>query len=438
MRPLITIGCRCLCACLLFVNLGCPFCDCDPDEDVDDIRTSVSATDEGIKVCAFIDGHPPWVTVVKVSYPPNFIFRGFPTDIDRIGNFRIDLGLNGFDPDSNDVGPDAIRARDIDAAYVDSNDNHSWDSSDEVGFFFDRDSNQLIVFIPGSGTMVPGRYDFDFPYNLWTAESLGEENYAFDVQLEMIASDVETVLRNLLLLVNAQVLPHLAFGQAGGFTITAAIVVNNPHGQSVDGEVEFFKDGAPMDVTIGGTTSNEHEFTVGPKSSLRLELNPSGIDPPQVGWAFGYAGQPLEFSSVFSTYTNVTSAAASPQEASPLITGDLQGEAGIAASGVSTSHILNVNKTEAGIDTAFAIANPTSATANMRLTLKGSANAVVAQKELTLGSKSQTARFLEEFFGLALGSFSGTLIIKSDTDIAVLSLQTLNGLQTASLPSGTL
>ena len=276
------------------------------------------------------------------------------------------------------------------------------------------------------------------PYNLWTAESIGEENYAFDVQLEMIASDVETVLRNLLLLVNAQVLPHLAFGQAGGFTITAAIVVNNPHGQSVDGEVEFFKDGAPMDVTIGGTTGNEHEFTVGPKSSLRLELNPSGIDPPQVGWAFGYAGQPLEFSSVFSTYTNVTSTAASPQEASPLITGDLQGEAGIAASGVSTSHILNVNKTEAGIDTAFAIANPTSATANMRLTLKDLANAVVAQKELTLGSKSQTARFFEEFFGLTLGSFSGTLIIKNDTDIAVLSLQTLNGLQTASLPSGTL
>lgn len=286
--------------------------------------------------------------------------------------------------------------------------------------------------------MAPGRYDYDFPYNLWTAPTLGEEDYAFDVQLEMIASDVETVRRNLLLLVNAQVLPHLAFGQAGELTITAAIVVNNPHGQSVDGEVEFFKDGAPMDVTIGGTTGNEHEFTIGPKSSLRLELNPLGIDPPQVGWAFGYASQPLEFSSVFSTYTNVTSTAASPQEASPLITGDLQGEAGIAASGVSTSHILNVNKTETGIDTAFAIANPTSATANMRLTLKDLANAVVAQKELTLGSKSQTARFFEEFFGLTLGSFSGTLIIKSDTDIAVLSLQTLNGLQTASLPSGTL
>ena len=74
----------------------------------------------------------------------------------------------------------------------------------------------------------------------------------------------------------------------------------------------------------------------------------------------------------------------------------------------------------------------------MTLTLKDLANAVVAQQELALGSESQTAQFFQEFFGLALGSFSGTLIIKSDTDIAVLSLQILNGLQTASLPSGTL
>ena len=116
-------------------------------------------------------------------------------------------------------------------------------------------------------------------------------------------------------------------------------------------------------------------------------------------------------------------------------------EAGIAASGVGLRHVLNVSSDGAVLATAFAIVNPTKGTANINLKLKNRDESgeqqTVAQTNLVLDSHHQTARFFDEFFGLQPGPFLGTLEINSDTSVSVISIRTLGGLQSSSLPSGT-
>ena len=112
------------------------------------------------------------------------------------------------------------------------------------------------------------------------------------------------------------------------------------------------------------------------------------------------------------------------------------GEAGISATGVSLFHLLNVASSQEGLGTSIAIANPTSATATMTFTLKDSNGQQIAQGTETLDAKNQIARFFQDFFTrVTLDSFSGSLTIDSDTDIAVISLESLNGLPQASLAS---
>ncbi len=112
------------------------------------------------------------------------------------------------------------------------------------------------------------------------------------------------------------------------------------------------------------------------------------------------------------------------------------GEAGIGGSTVSTQHVLSAVQTEDGVNTGFSIANPTDDTATIELSLLDNNGEEQAPGDLSLGPLSQTARFFPEFFGLNRDSFSGTLLIFSDTDLAVASLKTKNQIQTSSLPSG--
>lgn len=160
------------------------------------------------------------------------------------------------------------------------------------------------------------------------------------------------------------------------------------------------------------------------------------------GWAMVSADRPMNVSETFRTFSLkvdfLTPAEgidlqASPQQASEQT---LVGEAGISATGVSLFHILNVASSEEGLGTAIAIANPTSATATITFTLMDSNGQQVAQGSDTLDALNQIARFFQDFFtGVTLDSFSGTLTINSDTDISVISLESLNGLQKASLGS---
>ncbi len=169
-----------------------------------------------------------------------------------------------------------------------------------------------------------------------------------------------------------------------------------------------------------------------------MALEVSSTNPLITTWALVYGDPPVEASTVFRT---VDPAAAEPAQENQGIAGSFVAEAGIAGTTVSTLHVADVTQGGDGTGTALAIVNPTSAVANMVLTLKDAADVVLGQSPLVLQPKTQTAQFVSGLipFGISAqggDGFKGSLVISSDTDISVISLRTLNGFQTSSLTSG--
>jgi len=137
-------------------------------------------------------------------------------------------------------------------------------------------------------------------------------------------------------------------------------------------------------------------------------------------WALVYGDPPVEASTVFRT---VDSAAAQPARENQGIAGSFIAEAGIAGTKVSTLHVVDVSQDGGGTGTALAIVNPTSAVANMTLTLKDVADVVFGQRALVLQPKTQTAQFFSDLIPLGIsalgsGGFKGSLVMSSDTDVS--------------------
>ncbi len=254
-------------------------------------------------------------------------------------------------------------------------------------------------------------------------------------------------------MINAHVLPHIPFGADNLLTIESRIEIDNPHGLPVDVDFAFFDvaTGGALPVQINQISDANHRFVVPAYSSLQLDVRGSGYNAPadsnpnpndnggdlQVAWALVRGSQPVSVSTIYSTFENESAASRGSQPqgpAAPIRT--LAGEAGIRASEVSTSLVLNVSRTAEGFDTAFAFVNPTDQTANLTISLKDSDEVEVAQKLLALAPGTQTAQFVLPFFELETEVFSGSAVIVSDTDVAGMSLRTQNGIQRSSLSSG--
>ena len=284
----------------------------------------------------------------------------------------------------------------------------------------------------------------------------GAEEFAFNIPLLVIFHELEDleIKKNLLLLVNASVLPQVAFGTSGPLTVVSQVVVSNPTPGAVEEELEFFdpSDGSEKPVRLRvqtaaaapqtpGEAKAEHDFVVPGDSTLVLEVLPATDDGPvQTAWAFVYGTRDLKASILFSTFSSGEGTSPNPLPSCFTCAdlGELIGEAGIAATGVATRQFLAVQKTAGGVNTSFAVTHPTSATANIRLSLLDSENQGVAEGQLVLEPHTQVARFFDEFFELDAESFSGTVKFLSDTALSVMSVRTLGGIQTASLPSGSL
>ena len=100
-------------------------------------------------------------------------------------------------------------------------------------------------------------------------------------------------------------------------------------------------------------------------------------------------------------------------------------------------HVLDVEKTVAGFDTALAIVNPTELSATIGLTLKDEDQNTVKVATQFVGGNQQTSRFFLELFRMEeTESFSGTVVINAENAIAVTTLRTLNGFQVSSLQGG--
>ncbi len=110
-----------------------------------------------------------------------------------------------------------------------------------------------------------------------------------------------------------------------------------------------------------------------------------------------------------------------------------QGFAGIALSGPSTFGIIRVRKTRTGIDTGIAMAS-TVITTTVDVLVESDDQSVQEVGSFQLGDSATRSQFFWEYVGLDVEEFDGTFIFTSTADLAVNSLETLDGLPTASLP----
>ncbi len=110
-----------------------------------------------------------------------------------------------------------------------------------------------------------------------------------------------------------------------------------------------------------------------------------------------------------------------------------QGFAGIAVSGPSTFGIIRVRKTRTGIDTGIAMANIINTT-TVDVLVESDDQSVQEVASFELADSATRSQFFWEYVGLDVEEFDGTFIFTSAADIAVNSLETLDGLPTASLP----
>ena len=232
---------------------------------------------------------------------------------------------------------------------------------------------------------------------------------------------------------NTSVIPHAAFGEVGSLSITSQVIVGNPHLESVDGVVHFIDTttGLPIAATVDGETSAQHPFSLGSLESRVFEINPAGVDPIQIAWVAVKGRKQLTAAANFVTFDRSAGTAEGPQG---VVTGTILAEAGIGASRLGFRHVLNVRR-DGVSDTAFAVLNATSGPAEIRL--RDTAGQVVASETLMLAPRQQQPRFFGEFFNLPAGDFGGTVDITSNASLALISLKTINGLQSSSLPSGT-
>ncbi|MBI4445413.1 MAG: hypothetical protein HY645_05830 [Acidobacteria bacterium] len=309
--------------------------------------------------------------------------------------------------------------------------------------FFNLPRAAQLSFAAGTLTVNPtGAALGEIPAGVYTMNFLpGVFNLisgAYNVTATLNFTGSNPLVLNKMLLINAQIIPHLGVGKSGSLSITSKLVVNNP-GDPMAVTVNFFKqDGTALSVKAGNNTGSQHTLNMFARSSAELELDPAGVEPPQVGWALltTTATHPFKSSVVFSN-TNVLSSTVTAERFQ--VTGqNLRTEAGIEAPVVDTRHVLKVSKSADGLDTAIAVANPTAAAATITTIFREDGAATTSRNTLTLPARSQRAQFFTDLANLgSRPSLSGTLTLVSNTDIAVISLRTLNGEQSASLPSGT-
>ena len=231
----------------------------------------------------------------------------------------------------------------------------------------------------------------------------------------------------------------LVAGTIGDIAVESTVVVNNAGPVVVSGRMDFFnsEDGLPVAFKVNQQAESvSHSFEIAADSSSRFKLSTdqAGL---VAGWGVITADGPsLAASTVFSTFQQGTSAA--PSKGPLGLEGrTLAGEAGVAVVQAAFHHVLDVEKTVGGFDTALAIVNPTDLSAKIVLTLKDENQNTIKSVNQFLGANQQTSRFFLELLRMEeTESFSGTVVINTENAIAVTTLRTLNGFQVSSLQGG--
>ena len=320
-------------------------------------------------------------------------------------------------------------------------------NGDDIPITWNPSLNRFEIIHPlGGFGVAPGYYYIRFFPGLLPITG---SDPCWDITVEMMGDPSPlipeglTVRKNRLMCMNACIMPHIGFADLAGLGLDTDFVLYNVNPVTNTITVVFFNhDGTPAEVTIDGVTSSSHTFMLKPNTSLRvrpsIDVGAAGV---RVIWALGYGPRPIACALDFAAGNGPL-----PEPAILPAGGgatDLRGEAGIAASGADTLHVLNIIKrshanNSLAVNTAFAIANPTEGTATVHARLLDENDQEVQATTLeVLAGKNQRAQFFTDPFpGFDPPDFDGTMILTSDTDIGVATLQTDgSGIQQASLPS---
>ncbi len=399
------------CATLLFPSLGCPIAS-SSEAGFDEILYDFTQDLKGFCLFWYRDVATLNPRDIFVTAPSGFSSFGINTDLDGPDEFWFPVVGAGSSAFIDFQFDNILNGDDIEIRHNSSMSRFEVTDHPFAGWAIDK-----------------GFYYLQFSPDVFPQFANGSS--ATDISVDMVDSST-TSRTNRLMLHNTWVLPHVVFGQAGSFSAITDIVGSNANSESATVQLDFYKPtGSLQDVTINGMTGPVHTCVLGGGLTKRMEIGSTAS--LTTAWAMVSADRPMNFTEAFRIFSEGVGGQASPQQGSEQT---LVGEAGISATGVSLFHLLNVASSEEGLGTSIAIANPTSATATMTFTLKDSNGQQVAQGTETLDAKNQIARFFQDFFtGVTLDSFSGSLTIDSDTDIAVISLESLNGLPQASLGS---
>ena len=381
-----------------------------------------------------------------------------------IGSAQVDRDFDGTVDSSHN-----ILAENQNSAFIDFNDNSTFNQNTDVHLTYESSDDTFNVSNLTTTPSPGGQFSVNFLAPIFTVqEGTGPLDSNISMEIFSDIPEFQQLQLNKLVLLGTVILPHVPFGVAGALQVATQIVVNNPFLGPVEATMEFFSsaNGAAANVNFGGTTASRHVVTIPARSSRLFETAADGS--LQLNWGYLNANQPLGVSSNFLTRETgnaaVSSSALTPKTSSE---GAILAEAGIAASGVDTVHVLNINRDNAGVGTSIALCNPTNKNAKITLTLSRATVAisaplasptvslgssfhfstpqgidedqVIATATTTVNSKTQVAKFFQEFFAagaVPAGPIASSLIVHSDTDVAVTSLKTINGVQSSSLPAG--
>ncbi len=385
-----------------------------PSEIRDNVSAQFSIDGRQLTVTMRTDAPIPPPTGATVSFPVG-MFNGF-TD----GGIKTFLGIAGMYTESASRGAPLF-----------------WVNATQAFFNLPRAAqfavNSGTLTITPTGNPLPA-----IPAGVYTMNFLTGV-FSLDAGIYDVAANISfpgaSVTLNKLLLIRSQVIPHFGVSALADLELVTRLVLNNPNGDSNQVRARFFdQSGNPLDVRLDGATTSNTVLEVPGQSSLQSQLEAAG-DGTSVGWILLTSESNLPFRSAVVFTDNSPAAAAM---ATSVNGNRLRTEAGISSSELDTRHVLRVTASQDGVNTAFAIANPTEADAHLRLLLKPDSGEEISAEPLTLPAHNQTAQFVTEFFGLpAATDLEGRLLIYSDTDVGITSLETLNGEPFASLPSGT-
>ncbi len=387
--------------------------------------------------------------------------NGFGSPGAPIGTYRLDEDGDGFAEVIQ-----ALRARDATSAYWDVDGSGSYEAPIDPLFQW-QDDRFFTLDNPNPSQLLPlGRHVITFENLRIVSDPAPPFDLGFAVQKITFLDQQPAgtfggfLQENRVLAPQTRFLTHTPVGSFGSdpaqpatsvdMAIVTQILVNNAQDreQTVTMTFRAAATGDPSAVKIGATTSDVHVVNIPARTSLVFTLDPAGRNLETL-WATVFATWPIGVATNFLTIEPGGSGGSNLAGAGSLPEGEVDAQAGIAASDLSLRHVLSVEKTASGFDTALALLNPTPATALIQISLVAATPPIrpseprltgdepVATAELALPSLTQTARFFTELLNIELDEFSGTIILDSDTDIAVTSLRTIDGKQASSLPGGT-